>query len=163
LKRVYLETSFFSACVWTRTDTKSLYWQQQSRLWWSEQRHFYELFHSAEVLRELADPQFKNREEALALATEPQLLELNDKVFILARLLVQEKVMPGPEDGGDAVHVAVATVFGIDFVVTWNQRHLANRNKIPHLREVCRRAGYTPPDIATPEELWILPGEVGST
>src|SRR5689334_21962250 len=147
MKRVYLETSFFSACVWDRKDAKSIYRKQQSQLWWTEQRHYHHLYLSAEVLAELSDPSFRNRDEALELATELELLTLNEDVLGLAKILVREKVMPGPEDGGDAIHVAAATVFGIDFLVTWNQLHLANRNKVPHLREVCRRVGYVPPDI----------------
>jgi hypothetical protein len=156
MKRVYLETSFFSACVWDRKDPKSIYRKQQSQLWWVEQRHLHRLFLSAEVLTELSDPSFRNRDEALELATEAELLSLNDDVLGLAKIFVREKVMPSPEDGGDAIHVAAATVFGMDFLVTWNQLHLANRNKVPHLREVCRRAGYVPPDITTPEGIWIV-------
>ena len=103
---------------------------------------------------------FRNSSDALALASAAALLEINDDVRGLAKVLVREKVMPGPEDAGDAIHVAAATVHRMDFVLTWNQKHLANRNKIPHLREVCRRAGFVPPELTTPESLW-LPSEEG--
>lgn len=119
------------------------------------QRTKYELFLSAEVLRELSAEGFRNREDALALASAAKLLEINDDVRGLAKIFVRERVMPGPEDAGDAVHVAAATVHQMDFLLTWNQKHLANKNKIPHLREVCRRAGFVPPDLTTPEALWI--------
>jgi hypothetical protein len=72
----------------------------------------------------------------------------------LARILLREKAMPGPEESGDAMHVAVATVHAVDVVLSWNVRHLANRNKTAHLREVCRRVGYVPPEIVTPDAFW---------
>ena len=155
MAKVYLETSFFSACVWDRDSPQHIYWQRQSRQWWVHQRAKYELFVSAEVLRELSFEGFRNRDDALALSTQAALLEINEDVRGLAKVLVHEKVMPGPEDAGDAVHVAAATVHSMDFLLTWNQKHLANRNKIPHLREVCRRAGFVPPEMTTPESLWM--------
>ena len=81
------------------------------------------------------------------------LLPVNEEVRGLAKTLVREKVMPGPE-AGDAVHVAVATVHRMEYLLTWNVRHLANANKIEHLRVICRRVGYLPPQIITPEVLW---------
>ena len=53
----------------------------------------------------------------------------------------------------DAVHVAVAAVNGIDFLVTWNLRHLANAVRRGKIEETCRAAGTAPPIICTPEEL----------
>lgn len=67
--------------------------------------------------------------------------------------------MPAPEETGDAIHAAAAIVHRMDYLITWNQRHLANRNKIGHLRETCRRAGYLPPEITNPDALWDLSDE----
>jgi hypothetical protein len=61
--------------------------------------------------------------------------------------------MPGPV-AGDAVHVATATFHGVDFLLTWNVRHLANPNKTAHLQAVCLRVGLAPPGIVTPDLLW---------
>jgi predicted nucleic acid-binding protein len=153
---VYLETSFFSACVWDRKGPKSVYKRLQSRQWWTHQRSKFELFVSAEVVRELSAPGFRHREEAIALVREAELVAIDDEVRGLAKVLVKEKVMPGPAASGDAIHVAAATVHRLDFLVTWNQRHIANRNKIVHLREVCRRVGCVPPELTTPDALWIF-------
>lgn len=154
MARVYLETSFFSACVSERRDARSIYSRHQSRQWWVHQRTAYEIFISGEVLRELSSPGFRHREEALALAKDARLLALNGDVLGLAKALVREKAMPGPEESGDAVHLAAAVVHGMDFLLTWNQRHLANPNKLPHLREVCMRAGFMTPALTTPDALW---------
>ena len=82
------------------------------------------------------------------------LIRLTDEVASLARLFVEQKVMPGPESSGDAVHLAAATAHEVQYLLSWNVRHLANPNKVQHLDAVCRQAGVTPPIIITPEVLW---------
>ena len=159
MARVYLETSFFSACVWDRTDPKSLARQDESRRWWVQQRRLHDLCISAEVIRELSDPTFRNRDDALALTVALASLPLNEEVRGLAKILVREKVMPGPEDTGDAMHVAVATVHQMEYMLTWNVKHLANPNKLTHLRRICRRVGFAVPELLTPEYLWDLESE----
>lgn len=57
------------------------------------------------------------------------------------------------------MHVAVATAHRMDVMLSWNVKHLANRNKVVHLREVCRRIGVIPPEIVTPDAYWILENE----
>ena len=54
---------------------------------------------------------------------------------------------------GDALHVAVAVVAGMDYVLTWNVRHLANPNKVFHLAAVCQEYGYLVPRILRPDDL----------
>lgn len=152
---VYLETSFVSACVSTRSDARSQYRREESRRWWLQQRQAHSLFISAEVLRELSSPGYPNREDALSLTGEASMFPMNEEALGLARALVRHKVMPGPEEAGDAVHLAVATVHRTDVVLSWNVRHLANRNKTAHLREICRRLGFVPPDVLTPDAFWI--------
>ena len=159
MARVYLETSFFSACVWNRTDPRSLAAKSESRRWWVQQRMHYDLCISSEVLRELSDITFHNRMDALQLTVDCVVLDLTNDVRGLAKLLVREKVMPGPENAGDAVHVAAAIAHRCDFLLTWNVKHLANPNKVAHLRTVCRRAGYAVPELVTPDFLWNLEEE----
>jgi hypothetical protein len=148
-----LETSFVSACVTTRTDISSLYRRQVSAEWWQTQRQRHELFVSAEVRDELSDPDYPLCSQALELIQGVPLLAMTEDVAGLARLLVRDKVMPAPV-AGDAVHVASATVWAMDYMLSWNVRHLANINKVEHLRRVCRRVGYAPPLILTPDLLW---------
>ena len=154
MARIYLETSFVSACVTNRSDVASVYRREVSKQWWQEQSAHHEVVVSEEVIRELSDPEFKCREAALVLITPISVLRVNDDVRGLAKLLVAEKVMPGPAAAGDALHVAFATVDRVDYLVSWNVRHLANINKIEHLQRICRRVGYFPPQIVTPEIIW---------
>jgi hypothetical protein len=87
------------------------------------------------------------------LIAEVPALDINDDAVGVAEIFVHEKVMPGPV-AGDAIHIAVATVHGMDYVLSWNVRHLANPNKVEHLRIVSRRLGLVPPAIVTPDMLW---------
>jgi hypothetical protein len=155
MAKIYLETSFFSACVWDRNDPKSLVRQEESRLWWVQERHHHELCLSAEVLRELSDPTFANSADALALTSTIVELPVSEEVLGFAKILVRERVMPSPAQEGDAIHVATATVNAVEYILSWNVKHLANINKVRHLREICRRAGYVPPTIVTPDLLWM--------
>jgi hypothetical protein len=80
-------------------------------------------------------------------------LEYTSEVAQFAEALVRERVMPGPSVSGDAVHVAAATIHRMDYIMTWNVKHLANLNKRTHLAVICTRAGFTPPMIVTPDML----------
>ena len=139
--KVYLETSFVSACVTTRTDPSSLHRRKESLEWWHSERGKYELRVSTEVFAELEAPSYPSR------------LDLTPEVLDFARILIEERVMPGPLKG-DALHVAVATLARADYLLSWNVKHLANPNKRVHLAKTCLRLGHTPPTILTPEFLW---------
>ena len=153
MARVYLETSFVSAVVTDRNDPASLYRRQVSSDWWQTCRSSHDLFIAEEVLRELSHPDYPHRQAATAMVQDLPLLPITPDVRGLARILVRERVMPGPV-AGDSVHVAVATVHGMDYLLTWNVRHLANMNKLQHLQAVCRRVGLIPPLMVTPDQLW---------
>ena len=66
-------------------------------------------------------------------------------------MLVLEQVMPGPADEGDAIHLAASIVHRMDYLLTWNQRHLANPNKRTHLMVVAARARLQLPELVTPD------------
>ena len=153
MARVYLETSFVSACVTDRKDAGSVYRREKSLEWWALQAQRYEICVSNEVIAELSEPGFRQRERALKFIQELPILNVTPEVLDLARILIKEKVMPGPLKG-DAVHVAMCAELGIEYLLSWNVRHLANPNKVVHLREICARQGFVATQIATPDSLW---------
>jgi len=114
---------------------------------------------SPEVIRELSDETFENRAEALLLTLECRRLDISQEARGVAKILVREKVMPGPSDAGDAVHVAAAIVNQCEYLLTWNVKHMANPNKKMHLGMVCLKLGLFAPDIVTPDSLWVLDEE----
>ena len=79
-----------------------------------------------------------------------------DRVHVIgvAQRYIDELLVPR-DIGGDAVHLAIACVSEMDFLLTWNIRHLANPNKLNHLVVVNRRLGLLTPQIVTPEGLWM--------
>jgi hypothetical protein len=81
-------------------------------------------------------------------------LVIDDEVLAVAKRYVQENLVPEIL-GGDAMHLAAATVHEMDFLLTWNIRHLANPNKANHLTVINRRLGLITPQIVTPEMLWM--------
>ncbi len=150
---VYLETSFFSECCTIRTSEIARGRRASSLQWWQRDARRFDLYISAEVVRELSNPEFPDavRTPALnMLAGIPQ-LAITDDVLGVAAILVRERVMPTPATEGDALHVATTLVHRIDHLITWNQSHLANQNKRIHLQVVCARLGYILPEIVTPD------------
>lgn len=104
------------------------------------------------MLQEAAggDPSAAARRTAALQGISP--LELTQQVAELARALVAGHAVPA-NAVVDAVHIAVAAVNGMDFLLTWNCTHLANAAMRGMIEEVCRAAGLVPPVICTPEEL----------
>jgi hypothetical protein len=127
MARVYLETSFFGACVTSRTSDLDLGRKASSNLWWESQSQHHDLFISPEVVRELSAETIPGREHALAMLKGLAVLKFTPEVVDLAELLVREKVMPGPAVEGDALHLAVAIIHQVEYLLTWNVKHLANR------------------------------------
>lgn len=148
-----METSFFSACVSTRTGKKNAGWRASSNEWWTTQANRHDLFISPEVIRELSADDYVNSRKALAMLRGLNVLELTPAVIDLAELLVRERVMPTPAVEGDALHVAFATIHRMDFILTWNVKHLANPNKRTHFAVTCMRAGLAAPVLATADLL----------
>jgi hypothetical protein len=118
MARVYLETSSVSACVTNRTDPASIYRRDVSQDWWRTQAGRHELFISAEVVTELSRPTFPVSREALDWVRDVPLLDVDEEVRGFAEILVREMVMPAPV-AGDAIHVSVACVHDVDYVLTW--------------------------------------------
>ncbi len=151
--KIYLETSFISACVTNRTDPSSLHRKKESLDWWASERSKHELIVSPEVLLELGAPSNPIRFDALDFIKDISVVDISPEAVGFAQILVDEQVMPLPV-GGDAIHVAVATVARAEFLLSWNVKHLANPNKRLHLARICMRCGHVPPAIVTPDFLW---------
>ena len=158
MARVYLETSFVSACVSTRTDVASAYQREASLGWWESERGRHEVLISDAVINELADRRYSQREAAFAFVESIPVVSLTPKMVALAEVLVEKRVMPKPV-GGDALHVAVATVAGMDYLLTWNVKHLANPKKAQYLNAVCLEFGLVAPRMLRPDDMMEIEDE----
>ena len=90
--------------------------------------------------------------QRLEVLRDLPLLEQTEEVTTLAQALLGQ--VPLPERAAvDALHIAVAAVHGMDYLLTWNCTHIANAALRGQIESVCRAGGYEPPAICTPEEL----------
>jgi hypothetical protein len=79
-------------------------------------------------------------------------LKLNADGLTLAERLVSENAVPA-KAALDAIHIAIATVHGMDYLLTWNFRHIANATMRSQIELICRTSGHEPPVICSPQEL----------
>jgi hypothetical protein len=153
VRKVYLETSFVSyLAARPSRDLVAAGRQQITVDWWYRHRGRFFLYVSGLVLREasLGDP--SAAEARLAAVSGLPLLAASVEAEQLARTLLVTGTLPAKAQD-DAAHIAIATVHGMDFLLTWNFRHIANAERREAVAAVCRTAGYAPPVICTPEEL----------
>ena len=83
--------------------------------------------------------------DAVEWVRDVPVLALDDDIRGLARIFVREKVMPGPL-AGDAIHLAAACPHEMEYLLSWNVRHLANPNKLEHVRKVPKAWRTSAPD-----------------
>lgn len=125
--------------------------QELTREWWDFHRSGYELFTSQVVLDEAGDGDAAMAEERLKLLVTIPLLDISEQVDDLADELMRSAILP-PAAARDALHIACAAVHQMQFLLTWNCKHIAN----PHLQDRTRscfsRHGIDLPVICTPEE-----------
>jgi predicted nucleic acid-binding protein len=150
---VYVETSVPSAYVSGRTDPGSVHRRAVTREWWRDQLARYDATVSDAVILELSQGDWSGKDEALRLIEALPRLVVDAEIIAVASRYIEERLVPAGL-GGDAVHLAAACVHGVDFLLTWNIRHLANPNKLHHLTAINRRMGLLTPQIVTPEMLW---------
>jgi hypothetical protein len=126
--------------------------QQITQEWWETRRKNFDLFVSELVIREAGAGDKVAAQRRLAVLDEIPLIELNEEILSLANNFI---VMgPIPENAKeDALHIALATVHGVDYILTWNCRHIANAEMRTAVSNICISQGYQPPIICTPEEL----------
>ena len=152
-RSVYLETSIFGYLTSRPSrDLVTAANQQLTHDWWDEHRESFELYISQFVIDECSTGDAAAAEERLnVLAGIPQ-LRVTEAVDNLGDELVRKVPLPGKAEV-DALHIAVATVHGVDYLLTWNCSHIANATLRPRIEAICRSLGYEPPAICTPQEL----------
>jgi hypothetical protein len=155
--RVYLETSVISYLVGWLNQRSILvaHNQEFTREWWSRRRTLYELFSSVLAVTEAGKGEPPLASERLTFLAETTLLDLNEAAFSLARDLIRHGRIPQKAEV-DALHVALAAVHGMDYLISWNCTHIVNGNILPSVYATCRSNGFEPPFICTPQELMEL-------
>jgi len=149
---VYLETTVLSYL--TARPSRDLVvagHQQITREWWETRRSSFEVYISQLVVQEAqqGDPEAAKRR--LVVIDALPLLEVT-AAAALARALVDRGVI-AKKSAADALHISIAAVHGIQYLLTWNMAHIANAELRPRIERVCRSEGFEPPVLCTAEEL----------
>ncbi len=150
---VYIETSVVSYLTGRPSrDMVVAAHQELTRQWWDTRASVFELVVSELVCEESSGGDAEASRRRLAAIAGVPVLETNDAAVALAERLVSRNLVP-QESAADALHIAVAAVNGIDYLLTWNCRHLANAARRQKIEASVEEAGYACPIICTPEEL----------
>ena len=152
-RKVYLETTVVSYL--TARPSRDLVvaaHQQITQDSWTNRRPDFDLYASQLVVQEASAGDAQMAQSRLAALDQIPLLGVSKEAASLARLLVEKG--PIPEKAAvDALHIAIATAHGMDYLLTWNCKHIANAEMQGGVAVICRESGYEPPVICTPEEL----------
>jgi len=150
---VYIETSILGYL--TARSTKDLILAANIEItkdWWESRRNAFILYTSEAVLDEVAQGDAEIAAQRLEILRDSPLLALNQAVQDLAAQFLARSSLP-PKAKVDAIHIAAATIHGMDYLLTWNCKHIANAQIQGKLAEISLDFGYVLPILCTPNEL----------
>ena len=151
--KVYIETTVVSYLVARPSNDVTLAERQRStRELWENYSDTFEFIVSDVVITEIRQGNeiaAQHRIDALAGLT---VLGLTPEAVVLALELINAGAVPR-ESQTDAQHIAVAVVNGIEYLTSWNYKHIVNETKRQHIDQICQAAGYQPIILCTPAEL----------
>lgn len=152
-KKVYVETSVISnLTARPSANIKDAARQLSTHEWWDDWSGCFDLYTSALVELESSRGDVEAAKKRLSVLKEMKSLSITQESETLAESLLQATAVPRTSYE-DAVHIALAAISGMDFLLTWNCKHIANAVTMPRIYEVLRSAGYDCPLICTPDQL----------
>ena len=150
---VYVETSILGHLTARPTDNLIVAANVKiTQDWWDEHRSSFTLYASEIVEVEAAKGDPAIAVQRLNLLQPLMLLELTEEAFELSQAFLSQSNLP-PKAANDALHMALATVYSLDYLLTWNCKHMANAQIQRKLTQISSNLGYTLPVICTPYEL----------
>ena len=151
--KLYLETTIPSyLAARPSRDLVVAAYQEITHEWWELRRADFDLYVSELVIQEAqaGDPQLAKRR--LDLIAGLPVLTVSSEILELAEDLIAGGSVPR-KALRDATHIATATVFSCEYLLTWNCRHIANAELQRMIRRLVDRHGYEAPILCTPQEL----------
>ena len=150
---VYLETSVISLLAAKPSqDLITAGNQQTTRDWWRLRRAQFFCVASTEVMRECSEGDPQEAVKRRAILTELTILPFSPEADRRMKALLATRILP-PKAQADAAHLAIAAAAGVDYLLTWNCRHLANAQILTRLEKAAQHLGWTLPKVCTPAEL----------
>lgn len=152
-KTVYIETSIISyLAARPSRDLIAAGHQQLTHEWWTAERGSFSVHASALVLREASGGDAAAAAARLQWLQGIPLVNIAPEAEALSEHLIQQAALP-EKAAADALHIAIAACHRLNFLLTWNCKHIANAVQRPLIEHVCREFGFEPPILCTPEEL----------
>ena len=151
--KIYLETTIIN--YYTARPSRDVVIagrQETNREVWPVLFRDFEPYISALVLQEARQGDEQAAQQRLESIRGVPVLNVYPSIQTLAQQLMAQHGIPEqyPED---ALHIAIATMNGMDFLLTWNFSHINNAFTRAHIRRIVEQAGYQCPEICSPEEL----------
>jgi len=151
--KLYLETTIPSYLTsWPSRDLIIAGHQQITKEWWKKRKGAFALYVSQLVIDEAKAGDDEAARERLKAISGLPLLDITREVERLASRILASGVIPS-KAATDAAHIAIATVHGMEFLMTWNCVHIANAGITKEVARICGQEGFECPVICTPEEL----------
>ncbi len=126
--------------------------QHITREWWAARIESYDAYVSEIVHDEIRRGDSDAARRRMDLVEGFPSLGVTSETEELARVYLRELLLPG-KALADALHLAVASMNGMDYLATWNCRHIARGSVKKRLPDINAACGYASPTICTPEEL----------
>ena len=151
--KVYNETTIPSyLTAWPSRDLVRAAHQQLTKQWWDARSQDFDLYISQTVLEEITAGDPVAAAERIKAVKDLPTLAVTEAARMLADALILQVPLPKKAEF-DALHIAIAVVTGMEYLLTWNCTHIANASIRGRIESICRAGGYEPPVICTPEEL----------
>ena len=151
--KVYIETTLVSYLVARHSNDVTVSDRQQiTRRLWEEYFDVFEFVTSDIVLEEAERGDPREAQRRITLLDDLRTLPLSPEAAAFAHKLIEAGAVP-PQSLSDAQHIAIAVVHSIEYLVSWNYKHIVNETKRQHIKDVCLAAGYQPTTLSTPEAL----------
>ncbi|MEZ6100292.1 MAG: type II toxin-antitoxin system VapC family toxin [Pirellulaceae bacterium] len=153
MKSVYIETTVVGNIA-GRIHSDPLIASRQTitRNWWSTALDRYDIFASELVIDECNDGDPTAAAERLLVLDGIRLIQSSTEAESLVEALIDGHAVPASEPR-DASHIAIAATNGIEFLVSWNFKHILNPSTTRMIESICRDCGFEPPSLCTPEQL----------
>jgi hypothetical protein len=154
-KTVYLDSTIPSYLFDQRDSIRQFI--EVTKKWWKEEREHFQVVISEATLIEVGDGDHPYKDQVVKCVSELEVLSPDPAIDEIVRTYVKNLLMPRGSTG-DAAHLAYASFYSADFLLTWNCNHLANANKKQHIKTINGRLNLPIPEIVTPMELFTETG-----
>ncbi len=153
MKSIYIESSVISYITARPSrDVVTSARQTVTLEWWEEYKDSFESFISDLVVEEISSGDLLAAKRRLSVIKKIPVLETTENATKLAKKLITERVVP-ESSAEDALHISIAAVQKIDFLLTWNFKHINNAYTRDKIAKVIMQWNYSCPVLCSPEEL----------